>query len=110
MKYAWLSGTVWHVTTVDTHGMYTSLALDGSDNPYISYYNNAGSDLRIAWLSEATWMDAPVDTAGTVGLYTSLALDSRGDLHISYHAGEGYGDLKYARRSPYQIYLPLILK
>ena len=74
--------------------MYTSLALDSSDNPHISYYDNTNYDLKYAWY-DGTWHTETVDSTGGVGRYTSLALDSSDNPHISYYDSTN-DDLKYA--------------
>ncbi len=73
-------------------GEYTSLALDTTGQPHISY---SGGGLRYAYSDGTAWFTETVDAAGYVGEYTSLALDSSGRPHISYYDWL-YGDLKYA--------------
>ena len=83
----------WHFEIVDSAdrvGECTSVALDSSGNPHISYNGNA--DLKYARWDGAAWQIETVDSAG--GSYTSLALDSSNRPHISYC---GNSDLKYAR-------------
>src|SRR5262245_52024097 len=55
-------------------GQYTSLALDASGHPRISYYDVTNGDLKYAAKNGATWTIETVDGAsGDVGQYTSLA-------------------------------------
>ena len=86
------SALVWSFGIVDDSGsvgFYTSIALDVSGFPHISYRGDG--DLRYAKWTGNRWNTETVDTVG--GDHTSIALDSSGYPHISYHAR----DLKYAR-------------
>jgi hypothetical protein len=77
-------------------GMYTSLAIDSSDNPHISYYDQSNSALKHASRSSSgVWSTTTVDNTGVVGRYSSIALDSTDNPHISYYDTTN-GDLKYA--------------
>jgi hypothetical protein len=76
-------------------GEYSSLALDSSGYPCISYYDITNGDLKYAFGTGSAWSIQTVDEAGDVGYYSSLALDSSGYPHISYYDGTN-GDLKYA--------------
>lgn len=95
----------WLVETVDPStgpGQSSSLVLDASGNPHISYFDWKNQDLKYAVKTGNTWSIENVDAAGSLGEYSSLALDSSGNPHISYYDSQvdvGNGDLKYAVKS-----------
>jgi hypothetical protein len=102
LRYASKSGGTWTTEIADNPGTgkyvgyYTSLALDGDDNPHISYYAGGNvHDLKYATKSGGTWTKTTVDSTGDVGQYTSIALDSHDRPHISYFSTSGRS-LKYA--------------
>jgi len=109
LRYAAWDGVAlaWDITTVHTGGhvgLGTSLALDSSDYPHISYADVANENLMYAWWDPALnggagdWDMTPVDSTGDAQWYnaaTSLALDSSGSAHISYY-NQTNQELRYA--------------
>ncbi|MEE9571656.1 MAG: FG-GAP-like repeat-containing protein, partial [Candidatus Neomarinimicrobiota bacterium] len=83
----------WTTVTVDNTawvGMETSLALDSSGNPRISYYDMTRHDLGYAYCdsscgSAGNWTKLSVDAASLTGRYTSIKIDSNDRPHISYY-------------------------
>jgi hypothetical protein len=114
LRYAYFNGTSWQFetvvpdTTAGTDEIYidysTSIALDSSDYPHISYtratQNSGGAldyDVMYAFFNGASWIVQPVDEEGNWGMETSLVLDASGHPHISYYGGTGSTTyLKYA--------------
>ena len=65
--------------------MDPDLALDRTDQPYISFYDAANGDLKITHRTKAGWEVQVVDQVGDVGLSSALALDADGRPVIAYH-------------------------
>ena len=84
-----------NITTVDTVGSaepegHTSLVLDASGNPVISYYNNSSDDLKLMHCNDPNCQGSDeeivfVDTVGDVGVSGSLSLDTSGNPVVAYH-------------------------
>lgn len=85
------------VNTVDSAGdvgEYSSLALDSSGNPVISYTDRTNQDLKVLRCDDPTCGSATISVPDTnFGLYTSLGLDAAGNPVVSYYDGS-VGGLK----------------
>jgi hypothetical protein len=94
LKYAHQDASGWHIEIVDSEGdvgRSSSLALDESGHPHISYYYCGTlpfscdiGDLKYVHQDASGWHIETVDSEERVGEDTSLALDKNGHPHISY--------------------------
>ncbi|KTD79436.1 hypothetical protein [Legionella waltersii] len=77
-------------------GLYTSLKLDASSNPVVSYYDSSNANLNVLRCGSPTCGPNSVyvgDMATDVGRYSAIKLDSNGRPVVSYW-DETNGDLK----------------
>lgn len=81
-------------------GYYSSLSLDASDIPTISYYDLTNQNLTVVRCGDANCSNSNIinvpDSAGNVGLYTSLGLDDSSNPVVSYYDGI-HGNLNVLR-------------
>lgn len=100
----------WFIDEIDTPGdtgQYTSVAINPSnDTTYISYYDAANKNLRLAMNRgfgsggncgpNNSWLCQTVDSGGDVGMYSSIAVNPlTGGIGIAYYDAIN-GQLKYA--------------
>jgi len=102
LRYAYYNGMTWIIEIVDTQvgdAIYTSIELDSTGYPHISYFDPAGapgySGLKYARKTGEGWEITRVDTTMNTGWFSSLALDSTDRPHIAYLDWNNF-DLKYA--------------
>ncbi len=86
----------WHIEAVDSTGhvgYHTSLALDSSGFPHISYVADGGQTVKYTYWDNSTWqVDTLIDITGGdfYIINTSLALSSSGEPHISLTIADLY--------------------
>lgn len=100
-----LAEMIWITETVDAQGnvgLFSSIAVDSSDNALIAYSDLTNRDLRIASNSSGSWTTelvaavSPSDPSDDiVGQHASMAVDSNNIAHIS-HRDFNNTDLLYS--------------
>ena len=102
VEYAYYDGVSWHVeqigsTLINFHGG-TSLAIDGSDDPHITYYDDITDDLMYAVKQGATWSISAIEAAGDAGRFSSLELNAQDQPRVSYykHLSGDMGVVRFA--------------
>ncbi len=89
LHYVIKTGSTWEHTTIDRSGLvgqYSSLALDASRKPHISYHDSEGTSVMYATKGATGWSAERIDGAGNLSAdkTTSLALTGNGRPHILY--------------------------
>lgn len=73
------------------------MAIDGSGEVHISYYDATNKDLKYAKRVLGSWNRSVVDSPGTTGRFTDIAVDAQGKSHMSYVSESGQQrKVKYA--------------
>jgi hypothetical protein len=78
----------WAKNAVDTstRGVsWMSLAFDGSDRPYVSYYDANPADLKVARFHNGKWQSTTLANRGAVGLYNRVVFDEDGMANVLYY-------------------------
>lgn len=92
VEYARWDNQEWSSRPIDyasSFGMYSTLVLDSSGNPHVSYQNtDFGPALHYSVWTGSTWTYHTVDTADEVFGFDSLALDSADHPHLIYYLDE----------------------
>lgn len=97
-------GNSWTLTTVDSPtnatdcGKFASITGNGTNELYISYYDDTNDDLKYAFWNGSVWAVSAVDQTALrdVGQHSKITRDSLGNLYILYQDTTGY-DLKLAK-------------
>jgi len=90
----------WQIETVDSSDGFTSIVLDSSNKPHISYIDYEYGLVKYAYWDGVSWqIEIAHDLSGgfLVLCWSSIALNSSEDPHISYTKSHGFGSyLDYA--------------
>ncbi|MBI4052399.1 MAG: right-handed parallel beta-helix repeat-containing protein, partial [Elusimicrobia bacterium] len=90
--------SLWDIQTLANAGTYTSIVLDSTGNPHVSYVD--GGNLKYTKWTGSTWIFP--ETAGSVasgGLtHSAMAIDSTGNVHVAYHEVD-FSRLMYNKRT-----------
>lgn len=106
LLYAAWDGSRWNFGDVDsrrTHNDYVgignSIALDGSDNPHIAYFDSTKNFVKYAWRQDGRWKTEVVEELAGRGEvdHVSVQVDRQNRVHVAYYDG-GRGVLKYGVR------------
>ncbi|MCW4005067.1 MAG: hypothetical protein NWF04_00500 [Candidatus Bathyarchaeota archaeon] len=95
--YAASDGSSWNydcLSTANSIGHWSSIIVDDSGCPYISYYDQTSNTLNCAYAEGLDWFNEIVDF-GDFDTFNSIELDLNGFPRISY-CDQTSGDLKYA--------------
>ncbi len=91
----------WTTETVDSTGdtgWYTSLILDTTGSPRISYLDWTNRHLKYAIKTDGVWTNETVDATNNVGEFSCLKLDSSSQPLISYY-DSNQGNLTFAMKN-----------
>ena len=83
------------IDSVGHTGLFTSIAVDSTGIPHISYYDFDQKNLRYAKRVGNGWTKETIDSPGDVGQCTSIAVGADGSRHIAYYDASNM-NLKYA--------------
>ena len=95
LRYAFWDGSAWHTQAIplnsDVIAYYTSIGLDATDHPSISFYEYRGQvgtefsvRLRIVTWTGKLWEVKTLDGENQSGKFNSLAIDLQGHIHVAY--------------------------
>lgn len=79
-------------------GLYTSVALNGSGAPFISYINSSDGTVRVAHRTDGTWTSEVIAGPGISYGNTNVAVSRSGTVQVSYFDAV-QGTVEYAVRN-----------
>lgn len=110
LMYANHNGSSWLMQEIDASGSRSdfniSVAVDSSNNPFISYVY--ATNLKVAHWTGSEWHWQTIDYVGDVGRFSSIKILNTGYPVVAYYDASN-GDLKYATSQfAYQVFLPYL--
>ena len=100
LEYFTNIGGAWVNSTIDGYSINvnaeinseTSIAINSSGIPHISYYDGAysGALMHATIDNGGSWSTTIVDDSGEAGIHSSIAIDSSDSVHISYIDDSNY--------------------
>lgn len=101
LYYFFFNGASWSQRAVIDDNVVgnSSLAIDSSNRPHVSYFTVSGSSytLRHATLTDGEWEISALDYIPNSGDFSSLALDASGTPQIAYYDGDD-DDLAFTKK------------
>lgn len=91
VRYAWWTGSNWEIHLVDQRGgQGVSMALDSSNVPRLSYFDETTGDLLYSYKGGSAWYRQLIDNGPGVAYYldTSVAVGESG-VHFAYYMPTG---------------------
>ncbi len=90
--YAAPNGNGWTVNDVVNEGRLSSMAIDSSGNPHISFEQSFSNSLRYGIFDGTAWAITPVTgLEGSFNFDSELVLDANDDPHLFVHESEFLG-------------------
>ncbi|MCD4731652.1 MAG: hypothetical protein K8R74_13690 [Bacteroidales bacterium] len=92
----------WTTTVIDPsteNGDFPDITFDTESNIHISYFDDAGKDLKYAFFDGVAWAIEVIDEPGDVGYWSQIELDDNDIPHITYYDNTNQ-QLKHAVVTP----------
>lgn len=79
-------------------GKHTSITVDATNDPYLSYFDETNGDVRMIW-RDGIWYAATADATGNVGTFSSIAVSATPTLPFISYYDPGNEYLKLAHKT-----------
>jgi hypothetical protein len=101
LKYASKNEDTWEIQSINKEGdirKWTSIKLDHSGKPHISYYDYYEGSLNLAFFNGEKWIIEEIEREGSTGCFNSICINSNNKPCISYYDW-GNKALKFATKT-----------